>query len=129
PDGSPGRPEAFTRGSFPRSQHYLAVRPSSEDGVDYAESSHYEDAEETLDDLEEELQKGAANGLGIHAGNVTEEDDLEDVSTSGDTEYFDPETAQPVVAERHEDRADAFDYENFFLHSAMGTYSRERRDS
>ena len=26
--------------------------------------------------------------------------------------------------ERHEDRADAFDYENFFLHSALGNYSQ-----
>jgi hypothetical protein len=29
--------------------------------------------------------------------------------------------------ERHEDRVDAFDYEHFFLHSAMGTYSLENR--
>lgn len=29
----------------------------------------------------------------------------------------------------HEDREDAFDYEHFFLHSAMGTMSRERRGS
>jgi hypothetical protein len=47
-------------------------------------------------------------------------------SLDGQSEYFE---AVPVMAERHEDRADAFDYENFFLHSAMGTYSRERRDS
>ena len=31
--------------------------------------------------------------------------------------YMSPE------AERHEDRLDAFDYENMFLHSAMGTYT------
>ncbi|ESZ92210.1 hypothetical protein SBOR_7397 [Sclerotinia borealis F-4128] len=29
----------------------------------------------------------------------------------------------------HEDREDAFDYEHFFLHSAMGTMSRQRRGS
>jgi hypothetical protein len=29
------------------------------------------------------------------------------------------------ISERHEDRPDAFDYEHFFLHSAMGSYSRE----
>ncbi len=28
-----------------------------------------------------------------------------------------------AVSERHEDRADAFDYEHFFLHSGMGHYS------
>lgn len=33
------------------------------------------------------------------------------------------------ATERHEDRLDAFDYEHFFLHSAMGTYSLEDRRS
>jgi len=33
----------------------------------------------------------------------------------------------PLVA--HEDRDDAFDYENFFLHSAMGRYNTSRRSS
>ena len=32
-------------------------------------------------------------------------------------------THGPPEAERHEDRMDAFDYENMFLHSAMGTYT------
>ncbi|KIW06631.1 uncharacterized protein PV09_02343 [Verruconis gallopava] len=48
------------------------------------------------------------------------------ISLDGQSEYFD---SVPVMAERHEDRADAFDYEHFFLHSAMGTYTRDRRDS
>jgi hypothetical protein len=138
PDGSPGRPESFSR-SVP--SHSLAVQHSSEDLGGYAESSHYEDAEETLDDLEEELQRGKganghSNGLGIFPHPAQDpllsdviEEDMEGESTSGDTEYFDPEAGGVVVAERHEDRADAFDYENFFLHSAMGTYSRDRRDS
>lgn len=30
------------------------------------------------------------------------------------------------VGERHEDRPDAFDYEHYFLHSGMGTFSRNR---
>jgi hypothetical protein len=47
-------------------------------------------------------------------------------SMDGQSEYFD---SVPVIAERHEDREDAFDYENFFLHSAMGSYTRERRGS
>jgi hypothetical protein len=49
---------------------------------------------------------------------------LEDGIMSETTEYFD---SAETPAERHEDREDAFDYENFFLHSAMGTYSREVR--
>jgi len=46
-------------------------------------------------------------------------------STSGNTEFFEA----PVIAERHEDRADAFDYEHFFLHSAMGTLRRDSMSS
>ncbi|KAG8533262.1 uncharacterized protein KY384_002045 [Bacidia gigantensis] len=37
-----------------------------------------------------------------------------------------PDDFQEAVGERHEDRADAFDYEHFFLHSSMGHYGRKR---
>lgn len=42
-----------------------------------------------------------------------------------------PSAVHSAIGERHEDRPDAFDYEHFFLHSAMGSYSRQggRRDS
>ncbi|TDZ29671.1 hypothetical protein C8035_v004987 [Colletotrichum spinosum] len=43
-------------------------------------------------------------------------------SESGDSLYHD--TYQTPVS--HEDREDAFDYEHFFLHSAMGTISQQR---
>lgn len=49
-------------------------------------------------------------------------------SESGESLYHD--TIQHPVS--HEDREDAFDYEHFFLHSAMGTISQQRlgrRDS
>ncbi|KAF9876475.1 hypothetical protein CkaCkLH20_05883 [Colletotrichum karsti] len=46
-------------------------------------------------------------------------------SESGDSLYHD--TFQTPVS--HEDREDAFDYEHFFLHSAMGTISQQRRGS
>lgn len=58
-------------------------------------------------------------------------------SLYGDQDYH--ETSGEPVVERHEDRPDAFDYEHFILHSAMGSYSgvgvrrsssmRKRRDS
>ena len=58
-------------------------------------------------------------------------------SLYGDQDYH--ETSTEPVVERHEDRPDAFDYEHFILHSAMGSYSgvgvrrssslRKRRDS
>ncbi|CAI0647534.1 unnamed protein product [Colletotrichum noveboracense] len=51
---------------------------------------------------------------------VQEEDGYE--SESGDSLYHD--TYQTPVS--HEDREDAFDYEHFFLHSAMGTISQQR---
>ncbi|KAL0261208.1 hypothetical protein SLS55_004904 [Diplodia seriata] len=57
--------------------------------------------------------------------------DTEDVGHEYDKREVDGESiyedAPQVIAERHEDRADAFDYEHFFLHSAMGTYTRETR--
>ncbi|KAF2706897.1 hypothetical protein K504DRAFT_470905 [Pleomassaria siparia CBS 279.74] len=63
------------------------------------------------------------------------EDDSDFVSSYGD-EYeaagnsvYEDAVYEMPVAERHEDRLDAFDYENFFLHSAMGTYSSASRRS
>lgn len=60
-----------------------------------------------------------------------DEDELEEVfdsvSEGGDSLYH--EAVQHQVS--HEDREDAFDYEHFFLHSAMGTISQRmaRRES
>lgn len=39
------------------------------------------------------------------------------------------EQAPSLIGERHEDRPDAFDYEHFYLHSAMGHYSRRKAKS
>ncbi|KAL1853066.1 hypothetical protein Plec18167_005724 [Paecilomyces lecythidis] len=70
--------------------------------------SHYEDAEEG--DYESEIDREALNEI----LNEPLDDDLASV-------YEDfPETTP------HEEREDAFDYENFFLHSALGNYSRSR---
>ncbi|OAA42648.1 hypothetical protein NOR_04779 [Metarhizium rileyi] len=53
-----------------------------------------------------------------------EQEELEDyASESGDSLYHD--TQQELTDISHEDREDAFDYEHFFLHSAMGTLSRQ----
>jgi hypothetical protein len=60
-----------------------------------------------------------------------EQDDFHDAasvdyeSESGESMYHD--TVQHQIS--HEDREDAFDYEHFFLHSAMGTMSMARRAS
>jgi hypothetical protein len=52
-------------------------------------------------------------------------DDADYMSESGESLYHD--TVQHQIS--HEDREDAFDYEHFFLHSAMGTMSLARRAS
>ena len=52
---------------------------------------------------------------------MTEEVDNPEDSLYGDEDFHDTSTS-PIV-ERHEDRPDAFDYEHFMLHSALGSYS------
>lgn len=52
----------------------------------------------------------------------------DDAELAGESVYEDA-VYEMTPTERHEDRIDAFDYEHFFLHSAMGTYSLEGRRS
>ncbi|SPQ19384.1 dffc3560-c60f-40ad-a336-590107e20f2c [Thermothielavioides terrestris] len=52
-------------------------------------------------------------------------DEADYMSESGESLYHD--TVQHQIS--HEDREDAFDYEHFFLHSALGTMSLRRRAS
>lgn len=92
-----------------------------------------DDGETWEGDLEEE--DGEVKGehhYNLQAGgyddNLEEDDDDEFVdfeSESGESSYHDA-FQNPVS---HEDREDAFDYEHFFLHSAMGSMSQRRRES
>ncbi|KAI8936382.1 hypothetical protein NX059_006794 [Plenodomus lindquistii] len=79
-------------------------------------SRQYEDFEEDVvaDETDEDFMS------------ADEEED--DAVPGGDSVYEDAVYELPPT-ERHEDRVDAFDYEHFFLHSAMGTYSLEGRRS
>ncbi len=52
--------------------------------------------------------------------------DGDDIEAGADSVYEDAVYEMSATA-RHEDRVDAFDYEHFFLHSAMGTYSLDDR--
>lgn len=72
-------------------------------------------AEEGSGEVEGELQTDYNESV-----NGQEDDGYE--SESGASMYHD--AFQEQVS--HEDREDAFDYEHFFLHSAMGTISREK---
>ncbi|KAK8156973.1 hypothetical protein BC567DRAFT_36670 [Phyllosticta citribraziliensis] len=83
----------------------------------HSDYSRFEDADEEFNYDEGSPQ--AVKPYGNHRNR-------EDRELNGDDEF---EDADQALAERHEDRADAFDYENFFLHSAMGTYRAEQQRS
>jgi hypothetical protein len=99
------------------------------------EESHYEDANEDAEeaddsygDLSESVDaQDAEYGEEIIASNEADFIDDEHSQSGAESNYMDPEYVP--LAERHEDRADAFDYEHFILHSAMGTYSSASRRS
>lgn len=82
--------------------------------------SHYEDAfEEVSSEPEDEV--GASEEEQIYLNEALEESlqeaEPEFSSMTEESDSFE----EP---ERHEDRFDAFDYENMFLHSALGNYSQ-----
>lgn len=108
------------------------VHNSEQHEPDDSITSYYEEAEESHlvgDPVPDRYQ--ISNG-------VQDEDEMDenefvsvdgdDLEAAGDSVYEDAVYEMPV-AERHEDRVDAFDYEHFFLHSAMGTYSSASRRS
>lgn len=85
--------------------------------------------DEDLDDMKTEDGYEDGNGEGheedvqIEAGVEEEQDVMDDgASESGASSYYD--SVQNQLS--HEDREDAFDYEHFFLHSAMGSMSQSR---
>ncbi|GKU00177.1 hypothetical protein FLAG1_04564 [Fusarium langsethiae] len=77
------------------------------------------------EEVEEELKYNLETGG--YDDNLEEDDDefVDFESESGESSYHDA-IQNPVS---HEDREDAFDYEHFFLHSAMGSMSQRRRGS
>lgn len=77
-----------------------------EDDDDYISDMHTENGD-SEDGIEDEREAVAEEGY---------------YSESGESLYQDA-LQHPIS---HEDREDAFDYEHFFLHSAMGTLSRQR---
>jgi hypothetical protein len=96
----------------------------------FTQGSYYEDAPEQFDE-EAEDDVAASEEEQVYLNEVLEES-LQD-GDSGIPIMLDEDDFTPNgEAERHEDRADAFDYENMFLHSALGNYhprSRSNSDS
>ncbi|KAI0125575.1 hypothetical protein BJ170DRAFT_631681 [Xylariales sp. AK1849] len=71
----------------------------------------------------EEDENGDSDDMKTEDGYQDDTTELEDdTSESGESSYED--SVQNQVS--HEDREDAFDYEHFFLHSAMGSMSQKR---
>ncbi|KAJ9156972.1 hypothetical protein NKR19_g3990 [Coniochaeta hoffmannii] len=83
------------------------VKEADEEDDDGISDMHTENG-----DFEDENQEEAAGAL----------DEEAYYSESGESLYQDA-LQHPIS---HEDREDAFDYEHFFLHSAMGTISQQR---
>ncbi|KAI2616465.1 hypothetical protein GGR54DRAFT_631623 [Hypoxylon sp. NC1633] len=94
------------------------------------------EGEDDLDDLntedgyeDDEVERGEED-VEAAAGDDEVDEEIEEkqsvlddtASESGASAYYD--SLQNQVS--HEDREDAFDYEHFFLHSAMGSMSRSR---
>ena len=97
----------------------MEVEPIFDDRVDSViDDSYYEDAAQQFEDYD---QVAASEEEQIYLNEMLEES-LQDVQPEVPDipdQYLDGE----VAAERHEDRLDAFDYENMFLHSALGNYT------
>lgn len=96
------------------------VRDDDEQSIS---ESHYEDADDGLYDENGGYSSGSDIDRAALAEILNEPLDSPTPSDDGKSEAF---PAPPVETTRHEDREDAFDYENFFLHSALGNYSRSR---
>ncbi|KAJ4137762.1 hypothetical protein NW768_003352 [Fusarium equiseti] len=82
------------------------------------------DLEQSDEEVKQELHYNQQAG---YDDNLEDDDDefVDFESESGESSYHDA-FQNPVS---HEDREDAFDYEHFFLHSAMGSMSQRRRES
>ncbi|KAK5172434.1 hypothetical protein LTR04_005068 [Oleoguttula sp. CCFEE 6159] len=106
-----------------RTENSLRSRQAITRNESNDEESEYEDAEETR-----HRSRPASSLLESPVPSRTRyTNESQESETDGESIYEEPE--YEPVAERHEDRADAFDYQNFFLHSAVGTYGQPTRRS
>jgi hypothetical protein len=124
PNGTPVTSPGPTRTDIntPNLQQDLNKTQPVRDGEDSpGQPSHYEDAfEESSSDPEDGV--AASEEEQIYLNEALEESlqEAEPEFSSLSEEVVDL-NGEP---ERHEDRVDAFDYENMFLHSALGNYSQ-----
>lgn len=102
--------------------------PHDQDAHSIIQNSVYEDAsEEPSSSSNEDSDPDApvSEADQIFLNQVLQESLQSPPDNDLETDQVFPVPIEPdVEPERHEDRADAFDYEHFFLHSALGNYSR-----
>ncbi|MCJ1271751.1 hypothetical protein MMC22_011656 [Lobaria immixta] len=123
------------------------IEPRNIQSTEQANSTH-DEKDNSVHDHQARANKGGDIPIGIldnshsftHESSIQEEKEADksngDTSTLEgsdgslddllDNREFDPSSSP--IGERHEDRPDAFDYENFYLHSGMGHFAR-RQDS
>ena len=100
------------------------VLPDRQDGVQDSKENKGPSGEYDSGDNSKDKEGNHRLYLVSDQGSEATDDEEADAGT-----VYEEADAYLPAAERHEDRIDAFDYENFFLHSAMGTYSRLSRHS
>jgi hypothetical protein len=112
------RSEARTDKNTPSLHKSVNLLPVPlDESASVIQESHYEDAAQ---DFDYEEPVAASEEEQVYLNEVLEESLQEEPEV--------PELPEHLVsgdsrAERHEDRLDAFDYENMFLHSALGNYT------
>merc|ERR1712000_350069 len=94
------------------------LSPAVDESGSVVQESLYEDAAQEFD---EEEPIAASDEEQIYLNEVLEES-LQEIEPEV-PEVPDHLLTSEQGAERHEDRYDAFDYENMFLHSALGNYT------
>ncbi|KAI1097711.1 hypothetical protein F4804DRAFT_326726 [Jackrogersella minutella] len=115
-DTAPVPSDYIESGSYSPKSDGLSVTNEGEENLDdmRTEDGYDENGDEVAQEVEGEIEVETVQN---------EQEVLEDdASESGASSYYD--SLQNQVS--HEDREDAFDYEHFFLHSAMGSMSQSR---
>ncbi|CAM1507029.1 Fc.00g066700.m01.CDS01 [Cosmosporella sp. VM-42] len=116
-------PEANYEDEMANGVAYLQQEDSDKDRrPTYDDEDLHTEISDEPEEEQKEQEKELYSDSNYSEDGDQEEDDDDYVSDSGDSLYHD--TLQHPVS--HEDREDAFDYEHFFLHSAMGTISQQR---
>jgi len=109
---TPSGPDTNATGPTPEPQSQANLEPNAEPVTDLGREEH--EPRMTINHVSEEMPSEE------NAEGMERNDDKDSILE--DQDYH--ETSALPVGERHEDRADAFDYEHFFLHSGMGSYAK-----